>query len=179
MSRRLRLPTAHKDPSLAESTESLDARDREILRLLGEDARQSPAEVAKQTGMSAAAIRRRIARMERLGVIIGYTIVVAHHLVEPSIEAYVELDFKPDANVPAFVETIVARSEIREASTLAGHPDAIVRLRIASVDDLRRIVTELRETGEIIGSKTLVALGRERHVSKSRKNRPHGPDAQR
>jgi len=144
---------------------ALDSLDREILQELEADARQSPATLASKLGKSQSAIRRRIARLEDVGVILKYTVVLDHDLVEPSLEAYVELSFSGSTNVPRFVNMAVKLPAVREASTIAGEPDAILRLRVKHVDELRDVVTHLRELGQTTSSRTLVALGRARNQS--------------
>lgn len=52
-------------------TFQLDATDRKIIRLLSENARTSYLEVARQCGMSGAAIHQRVTRLEKVGVISG------------------------------------------------------------------------------------------------------------
>lgn len=145
--------------------ERLDDTDRTILRLLQDDARQPATEIAQHLKITAGAVRRRIERLEERGVINHYTVVLNHAKVGPSVEAYLEVTFEGGADVPAFLAKAVKRPEIREASTIAGNPDAIVRLRVDSLEHLRETVTELRSTGPVTGTKTLVALDRYRHVS--------------
>jgi Lrp/AsnC family transcriptional regulator, leucine-responsive regulatory protein len=149
-------------------SEQLDDIDQAILDRLRDDAREPAASIAAAVGLSPAAVRRRIARLEDQKVIVRYTVVLDHDQVGPSLEAYVELHFTATTDVQAFLSSIVKLPEVREASTLAGHPDALVRLRIRDVDHLREVVTSLRRLrkhGEITSTKTLVALGRLRHVS--------------
>lgn len=150
---------------MADSPIGLDDLDHEILKLLSEDARRSPAAIAERMDLSATAIRRRIARMEDVGAIVGYTTVCKHSLVEDALEAYIELDFGVETNVQAFLEREVKKPQVREASTLAGHPDAILRLRVKSLEELQEIVMQMRESKEITSSKTLIAFDRVRHVS--------------
>jgi DNA-binding Lrp family transcriptional regulator len=145
--------------------ERLDDVDHTILRHLQDDARQPATEIAKHLEITAGAVRRRIERLEERGVINHYTVVLNHAKVRPSVEAYLELTFEGEADVPAFLARAVKRPEIREASTIAGNPDAVVRLRVDSLEHLRETVTELRRMGPVTGSKTLVALDRYRHVS--------------
>ncbi|HUB74744.1 MAG TPA: Lrp/AsnC family transcriptional regulator [Solirubrobacteraceae bacterium] len=150
---------------MAADRRPLDATDERLLGLLREDARRTAAALAEQLGVSAASVRRRLARLEQ-GVIAGYTVVLDHDRVGPSVQAYVELDFSADTDVSRFLAEAVKRPQVREASTLAGHPDAILRVRVGSNDDLRELVTELRKDhrhGRVTGSKILVALGRQRH----------------
>jgi Lrp/AsnC family transcriptional regulator, leucine-responsive regulatory protein len=103
--------------------------------------------------------------MEDVGAIVGYTTVCKHSLVEDTLEAYIELDFGVETNVQAFLEREVKKPQVREASTLAGHPDAILRLRVKSLEELQQIVIEMRKSKEITSSKTLIAFDRVRHVS--------------
>src|SRR5258708_14290797 len=55
----------------------LDAVDIGILQLLAEDARTSQRSLARALGMSPPAVGERIARLERAGVIRGYTLDIA------------------------------------------------------------------------------------------------------
>jgi Lrp/AsnC family leucine-responsive transcriptional regulator len=144
---------------------TLDDADRAILRELADNARRSSGSIASKVGLSASAVRRRITRLEKDGIIIKYTAVVDHDLVEPSLEAYLELSFPGSTDVNEFVTEVIKLPQVREASTIAGDPDAVLRLRVRDVDELREVVTWLRKRGQTTASKTLVALGRLRHQS--------------
>jgi Lrp/AsnC family leucine-responsive transcriptional regulator len=143
----------------------LDDIDQKILSLLGDNARGKASDMAERLNISASAVRRRITRLERSGVIAKYTAVLDHEKVGNSMEAYVELTFHGGADVQAILSAAIQRPEVREASTLAGDPDAIVRLRVKDAEHLRETVTKLRQMDSVTGSKTLVALGRMRHVA--------------
>ena len=54
----------------------LDPVNRRLLALLGDDARTSVAELARQVSMSAPAVRERLGRLEQAGVIRGYRVDV-------------------------------------------------------------------------------------------------------
>ena len=104
--------------------------------------------------------------LEESGIIDHYTVVIDHEKVGSSVEAYVELTFKGGADVQTILgEAMDEYSEIREASTLAGDLDAMVRLRVKDPDDLRDTVMRLRQLKSVTGSKTLFALGRMRQAS--------------
>jgi Lrp/AsnC family leucine-responsive transcriptional regulator len=148
----------------------LDKKDEIILELLDRDARLPAATIAAETGieLSPAAVRRRIAKLQELGVIRGFTTVLNHTRVRPATEAFVEMTFST-ADVRTFLARLVEdHPEVREASTLAGDPDALVRLRVHSLDELRAVVTTLRKQPGVTSTKTLVVLGRERHVARAR-----------
>ena len=56
---------------------NLDATDRKILRFLIKNARTPFLEIARECGISGAAIHQRIKKLEELGVIQGSRLVVA------------------------------------------------------------------------------------------------------
>jgi Lrp/AsnC family leucine-responsive transcriptional regulator len=154
---------------------TLDDIDHKILDLLRDNARQSVTAISARVDLTPGAIRRRIIKLEESGVIDHYTVVLDHDKVGPSVEAYIELSFSGSADVQAILEKAISWPEVREASTLAGDPDALVRLRVDDADHLRNTVTKLRQMKHVTGSKTLFALGRMRHVSDRQARR--GPEA--
>jgi DNA-binding Lrp family transcriptional regulator len=138
----------------------LDNIDQQILALLQENARRTIADIATRVRLSAAPVTRRIDRLERSGVIVGYTVVVDHARVEPEIQAVMELRIAGDADVEAVVAAVAKLSEVQETFTIAGDPDLLLRVRVMDVAHLKRVVVALRRTGGIVGTKTLMVLDR-------------------
>jgi DNA-binding Lrp family transcriptional regulator len=139
---------------------TVDAVDLEILDLLREDARRTVADIAARVGLSAAPVKRRIDRLAELGVIRGYTVRLDHAKIGETIEAFTELRFAGGGDVDEIVASIASLPEVREVFTLAGDTDAIVRTRVDDVEHLKRVVNELRRSGWIVGTKTLIVLNR-------------------
>jgi DNA-binding Lrp family transcriptional regulator len=148
-----------KVPIMSEHVE-LDQTDERILDLLREDARRTIADIASRVNLSAAPVKRRIDRLERLGVITGYTVVLDHAKLGASIEAFTEIRLTGESDVDEIVNEIVKLPEVREVFTTAGDPDALVRLRVDDVENLKRVVNGLRRGGTVTGTKTLMVLSR-------------------
>ncbi|HEY4280931.1 MAG TPA: Lrp/AsnC family transcriptional regulator [Conexibacter sp.] len=138
----------------------LDPTDERILDLLREDARRTIADIAARVNLSPAPVKRRIDRLERLGVIAGYTVVLDHAKLGATIEAFTELRLTGESDVDAIVGEIAQLPEVREVFTTAGDPDALVRLRVDDVENLKRVVNGLRRGGNVTGTKTLMVLSR-------------------
>lgn len=136
----------------------LDPTDRAILDLLRENARRPLREIANAVGLTVAPVQRRIARLERLGVIERYTVQVNHGRISGGIEAVTELQFGDDLDLAQIMEYVAGIPEVDEVLTLAGDPDALLRIRVDGVEDLRRVVSQLRSGGQISSTKTLVVL---------------------
>jgi DNA-binding Lrp family transcriptional regulator len=138
----------------------LDETDERIVALLREDARRTVADIAARVNLSPAPVRRRIDRLERSGVIAGYTLVVDHSRLGPSLEAFVELRLAGSDDVEELNRTLRAIPAIEEICTIAGDPDAMIRIRVDGVEHLRDVVNELRRNEHVIGTKTMMVLDR-------------------
>ena len=137
----------------------LDATDLEIVELLREDARRTLADVGERVSLSAPAVKRRVDRLERDGVIVGYTALVDHALLGRPLQAFTELRFA--GNLPVDQIAGIARDipEVQTIFTTAGDPDALAWIRVRDVDDLKRVIDLLRRSGRVTGTKTLMVLG--------------------
>jgi Lrp/AsnC family transcriptional regulator, leucine-responsive regulatory protein len=141
------------------STETdLDGTDREILELLRADARRTIADIAERVSMSAPAVKRRIDRLESLGVIVGYTTVVDYAKLGSPLQAFVELRFVGNTKVADIAGVANGLPEVEAVFTIAGDPDALVSLRVRDVAHLITVIDQLRRTGRITGTKTLMVL---------------------
>jgi Lrp/AsnC family leucine-responsive transcriptional regulator len=136
----------------------LDSTDQAILDLLAVDARLSASEIGRRVALSPAAAKRRIDRLEAVGIIAGYRAVLDHGKLDGTIEAFIELRFAGATQVDD-IENTADIPEVIEAFTTAGDPDALARIRVHDLDHLKRVVDRIRRTGRVTGTKTLIVLG--------------------
>lgn len=135
----------------------LDDVDRELLNLLQADARSTLAELASRVSLSAPAVKRRIDRLERQGVIRGYTVVVDHAQLGFPVQAFSELRFAGTIGVDEIAAIAHGIPEVEVVYTTAGDPDALALLRVRDVEDLKRVIDLIRRRGA--GTKTLMVVG--------------------
>ncbi len=150
----------------------LDGTDLEIVDLLVRDGRRTLADIGAEVTLSAPAVKRRIARLEELGVITGYTAKIDHAKLGRPIEAFTELRFAGSTKVADIAGVAGGMPEVDAVHTIAGDPDALVHLRVRDVADLSRVIDLLRRSGKVTGTKTLIVLG-----SETRAEPPLRPDA--
>jgi DNA-binding Lrp family transcriptional regulator len=136
----------------------LDGTDREILGLLRLDARRTVADIAERVRMSPPAVKRRIDRLESLGVIRGYTVVVDHAKLGRPLRAFTELRFAGTTKVADIAGVAQGLPEVDAVYTIAGDPDALASLRVRDVGHLAHVIDQLRRSGRITGTKTLMIL---------------------
>ncbi len=141
---------------------SVDEIDESILGLLVQDGRRSASEIGRRVGLSPAAAKRRIDRLETAGIITGYTAILDHAKLGSEIEAFAELRFVGRTQVDEIDDTVSGLPELVESFTIAGDPDALVRLRVTDLAHLKRVIDTIRRSGKVVGTKTLIVLGSRR-----------------
>ncbi len=141
----------------------IDAIDRRILELLVQDGRRSASEIGRFVNLSPAAAKRRIDRLQEAGYIRGYTALLDHGKLGGQLEAFCELRFAPGTQVDDIDGAVQGVPEMVESFTLAGDPDALVRLRVTDVAHLKKVIDHVRRGrrggAKIIETKTLIVLG--------------------
>lgn len=144
-----------------EANLDVDGTDLEIIDLLTRDGRRTLADIGKTVSLSAPAVKRRLDRLEQIGVITGYTATVDHAKLGRPIEAFTELRFAGSTTVANIKGIANDTPEVDSVHTIAGDPDALVHLRAKDLNDLARVIDQLRRSGKVTGTKTLIVLGTE------------------
>src|SRR3954470_16825687 len=104
----------------------MDAVDRKIVSLLRENARRSFKDIGRHVHLTAPAVKRRVDRLEREGVVRGYTAVVDPAAFGWHTEAFVDLFC--DGRMPAEAIKRAVRKEqaVVSAHTAAGEAGALL-----------------------------------------------------
>ena len=137
----------------------LDDTDRAILDLLRDNARRTFGDIGARGGLSAPAVKRRVDRLEEAGVIRGYTVRLDHARLGRPLEAFTELRFSGHARVDAIAAIAEDIPEVEAVFTVAGDPDALAWIRVRDVEELKRVIDQLRSSGDVVGTKTHMVLG--------------------
>jgi len=138
-----------------------DARkDQELISILTANARTSLAEIAKTLGVSRATVQGRLARLEREGVIAGYTTIIGKdHEQAASLSAVImiELEVKQQGNV---VAALKKRPEIVQCYTLSGLFDLFVKIRCTTSTHLDEIIDWIAEMEGVRRTTSSILLAR-------------------
>ncbi|HWD96737.1 MAG TPA: Lrp/AsnC family transcriptional regulator [Acidimicrobiales bacterium] len=139
-------------------TRPIDQVDRDILNLLRLDARRTIKDIAEQVGLSAAPVKRRIERLERDGVIAGYTVRIDEGQLGGTVEAFTELRYAGDLDQEEILTMLSSIAEVESVYAMTGTADALVHFRVDQVGDLRRVIAKLRRQGNPLNTRTLIVL---------------------
>ncbi|HEX2435642.1 MAG TPA: Lrp/AsnC family transcriptional regulator [Solirubrobacterales bacterium] len=136
----------------------LDAIDQRIVALMREDARRSFSDIGSRVSLSAPAVKRRVDRLERDGVIKGYTATVDHAAFGWNAHAFVELFCEGRMSGTEVRDAVMAHPEVEAAYTVAGAPSAIVHVRAEDNKHLEQALERIRETDGVLRTQTQVVL---------------------
>jgi len=138
--------------------ERLDPTDRKIIALLQADGRRSFADLGREIGLSTPATKRRVDRLEAIGVIRGYAAVIDASKLGFGFEAIAEV-YCADRTAPADVLASVAGiPEVVSALTVSGEPDAVLRVQVDDVRHLERVIEALRRQPNVVRTRTMLVL---------------------
>lgn len=120
----------------------LDDTDRRILVLLSQDSRQSQRKLARELGMSAPAVRDRIARMERLGVIRGYGVRLDWSAAGFPMIVYLTITTVQGYQQGGVVRGLSELPELEELVLVTGANDLVARFRVRDHVHLRELLMD-------------------------------------
>jgi len=113
-----------------------DEKDAELLALLRTDARLPATTLAQRLGVSRGAVQQRLARLERDGVIVGYTAVLGEKAAPLGIlQAHVLIEVGA-RDMPRLVTHLKGRPDVRRCYTASGQFDLLVMIEAASTQQL-------------------------------------------
>jgi DNA-binding Lrp family transcriptional regulator len=124
---------------------NLDRLEHLLVAKLREDARAPVAELARSLGISRTTVQSRIARLERMKVITGYSVRVAESFDKDQIHAYVMITVGPKRAATVSAE-IRRMPEVRLLQSVSGVFDMIalaVAPSVKEMDDLIDAIGDL------------------------------------
>ena len=119
---------------------SLDAIDRKILKYLIKNARMPFLEIARECGISGAAIHQRIRKLDDSGVILGSRLLVDPKMMGFDVCAHISITLKDPQLLKQTVEQLKEIPEIVEAHFITGSGNILVKLYCVDNEHLMRTI---------------------------------------
>lgn len=148
---------------------ALDATDRKILRFLVKNARMPYLEIARECGISGAAIHQRIKKLEDSGVILGSRMMVNPKMLGFDVCAFISIRIQDPIMSAAVAEKMKSIPEVVEFHFITGTYNAMLKLYCIDNDHLMRTIFDgiLRIQG-VSTTQTYISLSeafqREPHI---------------
>jgi len=130
--------------------------DRQIVGLLAGDGRMSFTDLARETGLSVSAVHQRVRRLQKRGVVKGYTAVLDYEAIGLPLTAFVSI--KPiDPSAPDDAsEKLAHLDEIEACHSVAGEESYILKVRVTSPFALEELLQQIRAAANVSTRTTVV-----------------------
>lgn len=147
--------SAYGDEKVA--VRQIDALDRNLIALLERDARSATASLARELGVARTTIKERISRLEREGVIQGYTAIVRQDPTHQSLSAMVMIGCRR-VSLDQLITKLRAFHEIHSCFSVTGPQDLCCTVEVPLAEDLDALVDEIARLDGVENVETTVIL---------------------
>ncbi len=109
----------------------MDKIDKLIVETLKVNSRTSASDIAKNVGLSVPAVTERIQKLEKRGVITGYTLKTDRSKIGVPVLCYVYISLSRAANLPIIERELCKQPEVLECHYLADQYDYLLKVECA------------------------------------------------
>ena len=141
------------------ATHQLDETDRKILSLLVNDARRPFLEVARECGISGAAIHQRVRKLENSGVISGSRLLVKPSELGLKVCAFVGINLSEGSKYLDVVNALKHVPEVVECHFVTGKSALLVKVYCIDNDHLMKVVVStIQKIPYVQSTDTIISL---------------------
>lgn len=124
----------------------LDQTDLEILNSLKDNCKIQLKDIGDKVHLTGQAVANRISKMESMGIIRGYSVILDERLLGNTIMAYVTI-FMKTTNHKAFLEFIKSNLLILEADRISGEGCYLLKVQSKTQEELNNLLDSILEFG--------------------------------
>ena len=135
----------------------LDETDRRLLALLGANARAPVAKIGTKLGLARTTVQARLDRLERNGIIAGYTVKLSADARAGQIRATVLIHITPAAQ-SAVLRQLERLPAVERVHTTSGRFDLACQLRTQSTLALDETLDRIGEIEGVLAMESLIHL---------------------
>lgn len=141
-------------------TDALDALDQDLIALLRADSRTPAAMLAKQLKVSRGTVQNRITRLQRSGVLLGFTVKLASEGLR-GVRAITQIEVRGGAT-DKVVAALRRLPEVVSVYSTNGRWDLVVEVRTEDLLGFDQALRRLRDIEGIAASETSLLLAEQR-----------------
>ncbi|MHA2101051.1 MAG: Lrp/AsnC family transcriptional regulator, partial [Candidatus Kariarchaeaceae archaeon] len=132
----------------------LDDKDLEILSLLSEDSRTTLSLLAEKVNASIPTIKSRIDKLQGLGIIDKFSLIVNYELLSSHPLYYFLIQSSP-SHLSKIIEKISEKKEILEVHELISDSQILVKTLPIEMENLQEILSEIRHYEGLLSLSTM------------------------
>ena len=137
----------------------IDQTDRKILSFLTKNARMPFLEIARECGVSGAAIHQRVKKMENLGIITGSRLLVKPKTLGLDVCAFIGLTLSEPNKYSEVIDRLSEIPEIVECHFVTGKYSLFIKIYCEDHEHLMEIlIKKIQDIPYIAQTETLISL---------------------
>ncbi|MGQ9759609.1 MAG: AsnC family transcriptional regulator [Candidatus Methanomethylicaceae archaeon] len=133
----------------------VDGIDMKILSFLKEDARISYTKIAKEIGLSEAAVRKRVERMRGEGVIKRFTVEIE---TGEKVQALILISVQPSHPNPQVAQRAKKIEGIDQVFEVAGDVDVVAVASGKNIQEINRYIDDIRKIEGVAKTSSMIVL---------------------
>jgi len=135
-----------------------DDIDNRILSLLSTNGRASFASIGAEVGLSPHGTADRVRRLEREGVITGYTARIDPAQTGRALDALIDIRLLPTTDPADFERLVAGLTAVTELTFLTGRFDFQLRVACRDADELNQTIRRIRRDAGAAGTETRIVM---------------------
>ena len=140
------------------ASQKLDKLDKQILRMIAEDARVPFLEVARACNVSGAAIHQRIQKLNSLGIIKGSKFIIDPEKIGYETCAFIGLNLRNPENFDSVVKRLKDIPEVVECHYTTGDFDLFIKIYALTNHHLLNIIHDKLQPLGLSRSETIISF---------------------
>lgn len=141
----------------------MDVIDYKILHCLKENARQKASSIGEEINLSVSAVLERIRKMERCGLIEGYTVVLDQKQLGNDMTALMEVSLEHPRYYDSFTAMVKDNENIISCDYLTGDFDFILKILTDTSESLEAIHRQIKSLEGVSATRTHFVLKNVKH----------------
>jgi len=140
------------------ANQKLDKLDKQILKMIADDARVAFLEVARACNVSGAAIHQRIQKLTNMGVLKGSEFIIDPEKIGYETCAFIGLNLKEPESFDGVVEKLKEMPEVVECHYTTGNYDLFIKVYAKNNHHLLTIIHDKLQPLGLSSSQTLISF---------------------
>ncbi|MEG1781704.1 MAG: Lrp/AsnC family transcriptional regulator [Oscillospiraceae bacterium] len=125
----------------------MDAIDKKILELLQKNGRMTVKEITQTISLTAPAVSERIKRLEKDGVIEGYTAIVNPRQMGRTVHAIINVSIQP-SDTEKLLSLVSNEPMVVQCYHVTGAYSYLIKVDAYEIGDLEKLIMKFQKMGE-------------------------------
>jgi DNA-binding Lrp family transcriptional regulator len=137
--------------------DTIDSTDQRLISLLRQDARLPVAALAAKLGVSRGTVNNRLAKLQKAGVVVGFTVQLRPDARPNEIRAWMAIEVEGN-QTREVIANLLGEPGVGALHDTNGRWDLLAELRASTMSELSQVLERIRLLRGIRGTETSIHL---------------------